>query len=124
MQRVDTTLSKRILDKCNDNGGFPVPPNLAESRFLQFAADNIDIIKDALDGKGTFHATQMVAFQRGKADQGGQLPLGKESSLQIPVELQQLHNAPEVIGRPQPRFPLDVDLESYKPDPVLILTSD
>ena len=28
------------------------------------AADNIDIMIDTLDGKGTFHATQMVMFKK------------------------------------------------------------
>ena len=36
-------------------------------RFAQFAADNLDINEETLDGKGTFHVTQMVAFQRGPA---------------------------------------------------------
>ena len=65
VQRVDTTLAKRILDKFMENGNFPVPPNLLEDKVLQFAADNIDIIEETLDSKGTFHATHMVAFQRG-----------------------------------------------------------
>ena len=42
-----------------------VPSNLVENQFVQFAADNIDIIEDVLDGKGTFHATQCAAFQHG-----------------------------------------------------------
>ena len=89
VQRVDTTLAKRILDKFMGNGNFPVPPNLLEGKVLQFAADNIDIIQETLDGKATFHATQMVAFQRGeptgRSEQ--QLPLGKGGLLKIPEEL-------------------------------------
>jgi hypothetical protein len=93
VQRVDTTL-----------GQITVPSNLVEGRLLQFAADNIDdIIEETLDGKGTFHATQLVAFQRGATTgQHAQvLPLGRKSTLNIPVESQQLKHAPEVIARPQ-----------------------
>ena len=50
VQRVDTTLEKRTLYKLIENGNFPVPPNLFESKFLQFPADNIDIIEETLDG--------------------------------------------------------------------------
>ena len=32
---------------------------------IHITADNIDIIPDTLDGKKSFHATQVVAFQRG-----------------------------------------------------------
>ena len=89
VQRVDTTVTKRTSDKFMKYGNFPVPPNLLEGKVLQFAADNIDIIEETLDGKGTFHATQMVAFQRGeptgRSEQ--QLPLGKGGSFKIPEEL-------------------------------------
>ena len=88
VQRVDTTLAKRTLEFM-ENGNFPVPPNLLEGKFLQFAADNIDIIEETLDGKGTFHATQMVAFQRGEptGQSEQQLPLGKGGSYKIPEVL-------------------------------------
>ena len=126
VQRVDTTLTKIILDKLIENGNFPVPPNLLEVKCLQFAADNIDIIQETFDSKGTFHATQMVAFNRGEpTGQGGQqLPLGKGGFLKIPEELQQLNDATEAIAPPIPRFAVDVDLESYEPDPILITTAN
>ena len=56
VQGVDTTLAKRTLGKFIENGNFPVPANLIEGKFLQFAADNIDITEETLDGK-TLHAT-------------------------------------------------------------------
>ena len=89
VQRVDTTLTKRILDKLIENGNFPVLPNLLEGKFLQLAADKIDIIEETLDGKGTFHATQMVAFQRGEptSQSEQQVPLGKGGFLKTPEEL-------------------------------------
>ena len=46
---------------CNVNGEV-IPPNFVDGcdgRFVQFTADNIDINDSTLDGKNTFHATQM-----------------------------------------------------------------
>jgi hypothetical protein len=42
-----------------------VPHNLKDKAFTHFTADNIDINDSTLDGKNTFHATQMAAWQRG-----------------------------------------------------------
>ena len=53
-------------------------------------ADNIDILNDTLDGINTFHATQMVAFQRGGASTDEILKAMKpsrEQSLSVPGEL-------------------------------------
>ena len=36
-----------------------VPPNLVPGKFVHFAVDNIDILDESLDGKDTFHATQV-----------------------------------------------------------------
>ena len=47
-----------------ENGEVPVSSNLSLERFLQIAAENIDIIEDALNGKGTSHAVQIVVYQR------------------------------------------------------------
>ena len=120
VQGVDTTLAKRTLDKFIENSNFPVPPNLLEHKFLKFAADKIDIIDETLDGKGTFHDTHVVAFQRGEpiGQSEQQLPLGKGDSLKIPEQLLQLNHAPEAIASPIPRFGVDVDLERYKPDTI------
>ena len=80
VQRLDTTLAKHVLDNLTKRGNIPIPPNLVEGRFLQFSADNIDIIEETLDGQGTFHATQVISFQRGiprgRSDQ--ELRLGSE----------------------------------------------
>ena len=64
-----------------------------------FTTDNIDINDSTLDGKNTFHATQMVAWQRGIRN-GLQLDKFLPSSreiLQIPPELDMIvpTNVPE-----------------------------
>ena len=42
-----------------------IPANVAHLKlpgYIRFANDNIDIIEETLDGKGTFHASQSVIF--------------------------------------------------------------
>ena len=56
---AETTLQSMDLETCA-----VVPPNLVTGRFVHFSADNIDINDGTLDGKNTFHATQMAAWQR------------------------------------------------------------
>ena len=65
LQRVTTSIAQHQVDLFEQNGNLFIPENINPSRFLQFAADNIDIIEETLDGKGTFHGTQMAIFQRG-----------------------------------------------------------
>ena len=66
VRRLDTTLAQENLQRQFETKNVPIPSNLKANKFFQFAADNIDIIGETLDGMGTFHATQMVTFQRGK----------------------------------------------------------
>ena len=47
--------------------GTVTPPNLVPNKFVHYTADNIDILDETLDGKQTFHATQLAAWQRGPA---------------------------------------------------------
>ena len=65
MGRIDTSIAKTELQSFVDNANVSVPLNIAPIKFFQFSADNKDIIKETLYDKGTFHATQMVAFQKG-----------------------------------------------------------
>ena len=116
VQHIDTSIAKQILETCTETDVVAVPTNLTEGRFLQFSADNIDIIEETLDGRGTFHATQMIAFQRGAPLNRIQkeLHMGQERSLKVPAELQQLTQAPKYTSHAQPQFAEDVKLESYK----------
>ena len=61
---MDTSLAQHTLAYMNENGAV-VPPNLSPQSFTHFTADNIDINDASLDGKNTFHATQVAAWQRG-----------------------------------------------------------
>ena len=62
--RLDNSLAQETL-KTADASGSVLPTNLVANRFVHFSADNIDINEFTLDGKGTFHATQVAAWQRG-----------------------------------------------------------
>lgn len=62
---LDTAMAQSVLDDLDPATGGIVPQNIVPDRFVQFSADNIDILDASLDGKNTFHATQMTAWQRG-----------------------------------------------------------
>ena len=93
VRRVDTTLANRSLEVLKSNDNIPIPTRIEHGSFVQFAADNIDLIEETLDGKGTFHATQMIAIQRSTNTQlqdDDELPIGKAKSLSVPDEVHEL----------------------------------
>ena len=80
VRRVDTTLANRSLEVLKSNDNIPIPTRVEQDSFVQFAADNIGLIEETLDGKGTFHATQMIAIQLSTNTQSqddDELPIGK-----------------------------------------------
>jgi len=60
--RLDTALAEKTLESMKY--GPIIPPNLVHGRSVHFTPDNMDINEHNLDGKDTFHATQMAAWQR------------------------------------------------------------
>ena len=106
VRRLDTTLAQESLDQRSENNDVTVPSNLTPGKFFQFAADNIDLIEETLDGMGTFHVTQMVTFQRGKSQQQLREPLqlAKTKSIKIPHVFHQLDHPPDKPFRVEPRF--------------------
>ena len=67
MLQVDTALAEGTASTMNEDNGDVVPPNLVPGRFISYTCDNIDINDADLNGKNTFHATQVAAWQRGPA---------------------------------------------------------
>ena len=61
---IKTTIAESAISTFQKHG-VVIPKNLVPGMFLQFSSDNIDILGDTVDGRNTFHATQIVAFQRG-----------------------------------------------------------
>jgi len=67
--QVDTALAESTLKSMDQATGAIIPPNIVADKFIHYTTDNIDILDETLDGKNTFHATQMAVWQRGqKAD--------------------------------------------------------
>ncbi len=121
VRRLDTTLAKKALDQYSENGNMPIPTNIAPGHFFQFSADNIDIIEETLDGRGTFHATQMVAFQRAvanteEATNVEEVKLCPEKSLKSSVDLHALIQAPHSDVRPTPVFEEQAQVEDLNPE--------
>ena len=65
--KIDTGMAETTLQSMDLETGAILPQNLVAGRFVHFSVDNIDINDGTLDGKNTFHATQMAAWQRGPA---------------------------------------------------------
>ena len=65
MLQVDTALAEVTKSTMNEDNGAVVPQNLVPGRFIFYTCDNIDINDADLNGKNTFHATQVAAWQRG-----------------------------------------------------------
>jgi hypothetical protein len=76
----------------NRDNGAVVPPNLSSDVFTHYTAVNIDINDSTLDGKNTFHATQVAAWQRGPAPdaQLSQLKPSSNVTLKIPEAMEKL----------------------------------
>ena len=66
---IDTGMAESTLKSIDKDTGAVVPPNLVPGRFVHFSADNIDINDSSLDGKNTFHATQIAVWQRGPPEE-------------------------------------------------------
>ena len=80
--------------------GAVAPPNLVSNRFIHFTCDNIDINDSSLDGKNSFHATQVAAWQRGPALNMGlhNLKPLKESTTRVPPAIMEELIPAEITG--------------------------
>ena len=52
-------MAEAVLESLDQETGAVIPPNLVPGKFVTFSADNIDIMDESLDGKNSFHATQV-----------------------------------------------------------------
>ena len=92
---IDTGMAESTLKSIDKDTGAVVPPNLVPGRFVQFSADNTDINDSSLDGKNTFHATQMAVWQRGPPEESilDNVKPSDKVTLDIPHVLQKTHEA-------------------------------
>lgn len=112
LMRIETSLAKVALERLDSSSGLTVfiPPNLVPGRFVHFAADNIDILEDTLNGSGTFHGTQMAAFQ---CRFTGEPYLGSQKAIPRPSSQKSLTNVPDALNE---LIPLQM---TKKPAPLL-----
>ena len=62
--KMENGLGNMIVEKRNSNEGVYIPDNLTRNSCLHFDIDNIDFENDAVYGKGEFHGTTTVIFQK------------------------------------------------------------
>ena len=95
--KLDTALAKKTLETMGDDSAV-VPQNLIKGQFVHSSADNVDFNKYTLTGKGTFHATQGAAWQRGPPE-GDLLEetdlYSKSETLNIPKAMNDIIPAPK-----------------------------
>ena len=68
IRRIDTTIASDILARYDKNGNVYIPNELvpySPNRIVVASCDNIDVLEETIDGKNTFHCTQMMLWQRG-----------------------------------------------------------
>ncbi len=84
-------------------------PIHASRLIIHYTCDNIDILDGTLDGKNTFHATQMAAWQRGKTNDASLLEPSIRQALIVPTVLEELHHVSIPPERDKPVFTSPVD---------------
>ena len=82
---------------------------------MHFSTDNIDILDASLDGKNTFHATQVTAWQRGPAAKTDILQNTQPSHEQLIVPEELTTNIPPktLVSYPEQKFHDEVQLEWF-----------
>ena len=102
--QVDTALAESTLKSMDGSTGAVIPPNFAKDRFVHFTCDNIDINDSSLDGKDSFHATQVAGWQRGPAIDMGFKNLAPSTSttLIIPEVMEEVLESAIQEGVAQP----------------------
>ena len=93
IEQISTTIAEKELERFKANNNTYIPETLVPDRFIQFAADNLDLLEETLDGKGTFHVTQMIVFQRGPKNESKPVnsAISRNKSLKnIPPEFHEL----------------------------------
>lgn len=104
--QVDTSLAVSTLKSLDQATGAIIPPNIVADKFIHYTCDNIDILDETLDGKNTFHATQMAAWQQGKTIDVSlkDLELSTRPTLIVPDALMELHPVCITPGVCKPTF--------------------
>lgn len=109
--QVDTSLAEHTLKSMDLATGAVIPSNIVANKFIHYTADNIDILDETLDGKNTFHATQMAVWQRGQTPDVDlkMLKPSTRHSLVVPDVLQKLYQTSINPTTSEPVFTDPVD---------------
>ncbi len=109
--QIDTSLVESTLKSLGQATGAIIPPNVVANKFIHYTCDNIDILDETLDGKNTFHATQMAAWQRSQTNDVSLLDieLSRRHTLIVPSILEELHPVPITVGKCKPVLTLHVE---------------
>ena len=109
--KVDTALAESTLESMDQETGAVIPPNIVPGKFAHYTADNIDILDETLNGKNTFHATQMAVWQRGTEPdvQLSTLVPSSRTSLDVPDVMTELLPAKTNAGKSIPVYSVPVE---------------
>jgi len=115
VRKFDNAIANQILESYKRNGYVYIPPNIQPNVFTHFSCDNIDVLEDTLDGKNTFHCTQMMAWQRETGT-----PLATESAVSSDIfvpdkETMKIYHEIDTAKMPSVKRPTPV-VESSKLD--------
>ena len=102
--QVDTTMAEKTLQAMDPETGAVTPRNFVPGRFTHFTCDDIDINDASLDGKNSFHATQVASWQRGPEGDMMMKDLkpSQKESLPVPDVMEEIFPAGVVYGKVPP----------------------
>ena len=118
IRRIDTSIANNILRHFEENGNIYIPTGITPyvaGKLVIGSCDNIDVPEATLDGKNTFHSTQMRLWQRGPCASNvdvSNLEIGREKVLKQEVvsKLHELDKATTSRNRPSPCFDSETQL--------------
>lgn len=105
--RINTGLAEKSLQSMDKVSGYFLPLNSKPDVFTHFTADNIDISNSTLDGKETFHATQIACWQRGEGNDFDLQHIfsSTNETSKVPSQMDRIVVTTNIEGKSQPLFP-------------------
>lgn len=131
VRAFDNAIANSILDRYKSNGYVYVPDNIKAGTFMHFSCDNIDVLESTIDGKNTFHCTQMMVWQRRmylEEAAGQEQPINDSMTLDKET-MNVFHEIDKAkftsSKRPVPQLPdnCKLDMESWLADDTLVRQS-
>ena len=119
IRRFDTSIATDILNRYEENDNVYIPYEIAPyttGRVVLASCDNIDVLEETIDGKNTFHCTQMMLWQRGPVRErpvtGGAIGRARTVTPGCLEQFHKLDRAYMPVGeRPNPVFDEHTDFD-------------